>query len=107
MALAFTIALGSLAGSMAETDAIGLRMVAGGSFLVAIIAWALARRGVLMARAGSYTAAALLQVAVTVGVALIGIAAADPTLFAILLPAPFLAMLALCLPSVREALDQA
>jgi hypothetical protein len=106
MALAFTVAVASLAGSMAEADAIGLRMVAGASLVVAIFAWSLARRGAMMNRAGSYTAAALLQVAVSVGIALIGLAAAEPTLFAILLPAPIVTMLALCLPSVREALDQ-
>lgn len=107
VALAFTVSLASLAGTMAEANAIGLRMAAGGSLVVAIIAWALARRGVLKGRNSSYTAAALLQVVVTLGIALTGIGAADPTLFAILLPAPFLAMLALCLPSVRGALGQA
>jgi hypothetical protein len=106
LALAFAVALSALAGSMAEADAVGLRMVAGGSLVVAIIAWALARRGVMRQRAGSYTAAALLQVVVTLGISMLGLAAADPTLFAILLPAPMLTFGALCLGSVREALGQ-
>jgi hypothetical protein len=106
LALAFAVALSSVAGSMAETDAVGLRMVAGGSLIVAIGAWALARRGALRQRHGSYTAAALLQVAVTVGISLLGLATATPVLFAILLPAPMLTFAALCLASVREALGQ-
>ena len=106
IALAFTVAVSTLAGSMSETEAVGLRMVAGGSLVVGIMAWSLARRGVVLRRSGSYTAAALLQVAVTVGISLLGLAAADPTLFAILLPAPMLTFGALCLGSVREALGQ-
>jgi hypothetical protein len=106
MALAFAVAVSGLAGSMSETEAVGLRMVAGGSLVVAIVAWALARRGVVRHRVGSYTAAALLQVVVTVGISLLGLAADDPTVFAILLPAPMLTFGALCLGSVREALGQ-
>jgi hypothetical protein len=106
MALAFAVGLSTLAGSMSEAEAVGLRMVAGGSLVVAIVAWALARRGVVRRRTGSYTAAALLQVVVTIGISLIGLAADDPTLFAILLPAPMLSFGALCLGSVREALGQ-
>jgi hypothetical protein len=106
IALAFAVALSTLAGSMSEAEAVGLRMVAGGSLVVTIVAWSLARRGVLRRRAGSYTAAALLQVAVTLGIAPLGLAATDPTLLAILLPAPMLTFGALCLGSVREALGQ-
>ena len=91
---------------MAESDAVGLRMVSGGSLIVAILAWAFARRGALRRRPGSYTAAALLQVVVTVGIALLGLATSEPILFAILLPAPMLTFGALCLASVREALGQ-
>jgi hypothetical protein len=105
-ALAFTVAISTLAGSMNEAAAVGLRMAAGGSFVVAILAWALGRRGVLRRRPGSYTAAALLQVAITLGISVLGFAASDPTLLAILLPAPLLTFGALCLGSVREALGQ-
>lgn len=91
---------------MAEADAVGLRMVAGGSLIVAIVAWALGRRGALRMRHASYTAAALLQVAVTIGISLLGLAASEPVLFAILLPAPILTFIALCMASVREALGQ-
>jgi hypothetical protein len=104
--LAFAVAVASVAGSMAEADAVGLRMVAGGSLIVAIVAWALGRRGALRMRPASYTAAALLQVAVTVGISLLGLAASEPFLFAILLPAPILTFMALCMGSVREALGQ-
>jgi hypothetical protein len=106
IALAFAVALSTLAGSMSEADAVGLRMAAGGSLVVAIVAWSLTRRGAVRRRAGSYTAAALLQVVVTLGIALLGLEATDPTLFAILLPAPMLTFGALCLGSVREALGQ-
>lgn len=106
IALAFAVALSTFAASMSEAEAVGLRMVAGGSLVVAIFAWSLARRGIVRRRAGSYTAAALLQVAVTVGISLLGLAAHDPTLFAILLPAPLLTFGALCMGPVREALGQ-
>jgi hypothetical protein len=106
IALAFAVAVASVAGSMSEVDAVGLRMVGGSSVIVAIVAWALGRRGALRVRPGSYTAAALLQVAVTVGISLLGLAANGPVLFAILLPAPILTFAALCMVSVREALGQ-
>jgi hypothetical protein len=106
IALAFAVAVASVAGSMAEADAVGLRMVAGSSLIIAIVAWALGRRGAFRMRPASYTAAALLQVAVTVGISLLGLAVDEPVMFAILLPAPILTFAALCMASVREALGQ-
>jgi hypothetical protein len=45
-------------------------------------------------------------VAVTLGIASLGLAVSEPILFAMLLPAPLLTMLALSLSTVREALGQ-
>jgi hypothetical protein len=106
LALAFAVALADVAAGMSEDAAIGIRLAAGLSFVVAIVSWALGRRGALRLRRGSYTAAALLQVGVTIGVSSLGLAVSEPILFALLLPAPLLTMLALSLTSVREALGQ-
>jgi hypothetical protein len=106
VALAFAVALAGVAAPMDEQAAVGIRMAAGLSMVAAIMAWALGRRGVLRGRNGSYTAVALLQVALTAGIAAMGLAVAEPLLLAMLLPAPLLTMLALSLSSVREALGQ-
>lgn len=104
--LVVAVALGSVAGSMAEADAVGIRLVAGVSLVVAITAWALGRRGVVRGRAGSYGASALLQVAALVGIGAVAFISGQALAIAVLTPAPLLVLVALNMRGVREALGQ-
>lgn len=94
--------LGGESGARAETF---LRFAATGAFLLGVAA-AIAARGVRRRRTWSWTTSAVVQLLVAVGTASAVVALPWHPGFLVGFAVPSLAMLLLCLPSVRRALGQ-
>ncbi len=94
--------LGGESGARAETL---FQCAAAGAFLLGVAA-AIAARGVRRRRAWSWTTSAVVQLLVAVGTAIAVVALPWHPAFLIGFAVPSLAMLLLCLPSVRRALGQ-
>jgi hypothetical protein len=104
-ALAFSVAVSSVAAGHPDAEVTGIRLVAGGAMLVAIFAFALGRH-VRLGRRWSYNASGLLQVLATVGIIGVGLLSGSVALVLALLAAPAIVMLAMCHAGVRDALGQ-